>query len=131
ELDVLLVLGTEVHDGRTDGARRELRERAERLETCHPVVHLLETVEIALGAVSGLDAFEDALDPVRALAARRALPARLVRVELRTAPDGPDDAHVVRHGDDRRRAEYGTGRDHPFVVHGGVELVRREHRRRP
>ena len=72
---------------------------------------------------------EDLLAPARALAARRALAAALVDVELGDAQRQLDDAGAVvdrRHG---ARAGHRAGRGDRLVVESGVDLVGQQDRR--
>src|SRR3954447_9780915 len=62
--------------------RGRLAERAEALAV-DPVAHREQQVELVLRGVARLELAQDLRHPARALAARRALPARLVLVELR------------------------------------------------
>ena len=64
---------------------------------------------ILLGAAAALDAPQDAGGPCGALAAGRALPARLVGVEVGHAAHLLDDVGRVVHYDHRRAAEHGPG----------------------
>ena len=69
-------------------------------------------------------------DPVGALAARRALPAGLVLVELQPPSDGLDDAHglVEHHG--CSGAEHGPGLGHRLVREWEIEVLVGKHRDR-
>src|SRR3978361_1368125 len=85
-----LVLVTEVLDGRQHRARGAITQRAERLPK-DGVGAVEQLVEVAPLARTRFQAFVDLRKPVGALAARRALPARLVGVELRPPAKGAHD----------------------------------------
>src|SRR5207237_9871780 len=74
----LLPVLVHVARDRIDG---EVAESAERLAE-HAVAHVAQQVEIGALCPARLDLLEQADHPPRPLAARRALPARLVHVEL-------------------------------------------------
>src|SRR4029079_11404463 len=67
-----------------DGVDGEVAERAERAAE-DPPTDRLEQVEVAVVGLPRLDLLEQLNHPARSLAARRALAARLVHVELRRA----------------------------------------------
>ena len=58
------------------------------------VAHVEQQVEVLFAALARLDALHDLLQPARALAARRALPARLPGEELGDAPGRPAPRQV-------------------------------------
>src|SRR5438309_709203 len=62
------------------------------------VADVEQQVEVGLAALAQLEAAEDLVEPAPALAARRALPARLPVKEPGDAPGGPDHAGRVVHG---------------------------------
>src|SRR5271155_3564138 len=76
------------------------------------VAQVHEEVQIFLAPVAVLNSVHDALQPARALAAGRALAARLAGEELGDAPRGADHARGRVHDDDRARAEHGAGVAH-------------------
>src|SRR5947207_1434828 len=91
-----------------DRARDRRPERADRRllrwprETGSDVVaDVEEQVEVVVAAGARLDAPKHLLEPAAPLAARRALPARLVREEPGDPPRRPHHARGLVHGDDR------------------------------
>src|SRR5580765_4304330 len=80
-LDVRLELGAELAEIALHGIDGEVAERAERPSE-DAVADALEQVEIRELTAAVLDLLEDLNEPARALPTRRALPARLVHVEL-------------------------------------------------
>ena len=95
---------------------------------CRPMSRITGRSSVAAVAVG--DPAEDALRPPRPLAARRALPARLVGVEARHPLRGVD--HAVRVVQDHHgpRPEQRAGRGHRLVVERRVDVVGGEQRRR-
>src|SRR5260221_5458078 len=93
-LDVRDELVAELRDVRRDDDRVGVAERAEALAV-DPVAHVEEEVEVALRRPAVFELAEDRGEPARSLAARRALAARLVLVELREADGELDDAAAV------------------------------------
>src|SRR5687767_13191105 len=94
--DVLLELGPEHLEGGDDGDRRRWAEEADRRHLVGPgqtgrdvLRHVVKQVEVLLAAHTLLDAPHHLLEPAGALAARRALAARLHAVEAGHAPGGP------------------------------------------
>src|SRR6478735_3453795 len=85
------VFVAEVLDRRRHRRGRAVTERAERASQ-DVVGQVEQRVEIVLRGVAALEAVVDADVPVGALAARCALAARLVLVELRPLLRGADDA---------------------------------------
>src|SRR5262249_14910267 len=79
--DVRLVLIAERLDRREYGRRRGIAERAERLAE-DVVGDRQQEIDIARLAFTALDLPQHPVEPVAALPARRALPARLVFVEM-------------------------------------------------
>src|SRR3954468_22187480 len=79
--DELLAPLLQVARDRVDG---EVAERAERLAE-DPRADRLEQLDVRELAVAALELLQDLHHPARSLAARRALAARLVHVELRRA----------------------------------------------
>mmetsp|Transcript_9730 Transcript_9730/g.39603 ORF Transcript_9730/g.39603 Transcript_9730/m.39603 type:complete len:528 (-) Transcript_9730:20-1603(-) len=96
--------------------RRGVAEGADRVAFDLPR-ELLEHGNLARVGVALLHADEQLLEPRRALAARRALPARLVAVEVREAADGGDHVDRLVHDGDRRRAEARATRLQVVEVH--------------
>src|SRR5262245_14143309 len=80
-LDVRLELGAELAQVALHGIDREVAERAEGT-TEDAVADVVEQVEVGVLAAALLDLLEQLHEPARPLAARRALAARLVHVEL-------------------------------------------------
>src|SRR3954451_4839206 len=79
------VLVTEEFDRRQDRARGAVTQGAERLSE-DGVGDVQQLLDVVFGAEAGFQPFVDLAEPVGALAAGRALAARLVRVELRPPP---------------------------------------------
>src|SRR5215207_8492559 len=104
-LEMLLKLGPELVDVARDRHRGSVAERTEALAE-DPVADVEEQVEIPLRRRPGLDRVQDLHHPPRALAARRALAAALVHVELRDAEPELHDAAAVVDDDDRTRAKH-------------------------
>src|SRR5258707_9140856 len=107
-LDVRDELVAELRDVAGDDDRVRVAERAEALAV-DPVADVEQQVEVALRRAAVLELAQDRRQPARAFAARRALAARLVLVELREAnAELHDAAAVVEHDDPggaHRRAE--------------------------
>src|SRR5215207_5759270 len=80
-VDVLLVLGAELFDRRDHGAGRKVAEGAQDL-AADLARQRQQQIQVAGHAAAGLDARQNLEQPRCALAARRALPARLVAEEL-------------------------------------------------
>src|SRR5438132_10015991 len=80
-------------------------------------------VEIVLAAVALDDAVDLLVDPAGGLAARRALPARLVGVEARQHHEGLGDRDALVHDDDAGRADHRARVLETVDVHRDVDLV--------
>src|SRR5512142_419801 len=96
---VALELGAELLDEALHRHRRGVAQGADGL-AADVVGHLQQLVDVAGHAVTVLDLLAEPLHPRGALAARRALPAALVGVELRDPPQRADHAGRVVHHDD-------------------------------
>src|SRR3954462_2177434 len=83
-LDVRDELAAELRHVARDDDRVGVAERAEALAV-DAVAHVEQQVELALGGAPVLELAQDRRQPARPLAARCALAARLVLVELREA----------------------------------------------
>src|SRR5690242_15938911 len=81
-VDVLLELAAELVDVARDRDRGRLAERAEALAV-DAVADVEQQIELVLLGVAGFEPAQDLRHPARSLAARRALAAGLVLVELR------------------------------------------------
>src|SRR6185503_15151746 len=103
-LDVRLVLVAEMLQRRQHRRHRRVAERAQRLAG-DVVRDALQHVEVAHLPLAALDAAQDLVEPVGALAAGRALAARLVAVEVQQVLRQPHHAGGVVEDDDRRRPE--------------------------
>src|SRR5581483_10000623 len=80
ERSVLLVLRTILRDEGADGHRRRVGERADRVPH-HVAGDVEQEVDVARLRRALFQVDEHLVEPARALAARRALPARLVMEE--------------------------------------------------
>src|SRR5579859_158238 len=96
---VVLVLLTEMADGRVDHPAARVAEATQAAPVLQAVRHADEGVELDLRALVGEDPLVRAHRPVLAHAAGRALAAGLVRVELEQPVGGLDDAVRVVHHD--------------------------------
>src|SRR3984957_14164077 len=116
-------------DRRRDWARRAIAQGAERL-TENRVGDIQQLVQVFGSAVTGLQAMVDLTQPERALAAWRALAARLVLVEV----DPP--AHRAHHAGGlvenlkRLGTQHRPGCSDALVVQWHVEMLIGEKRRR-
>src|SRR5438105_5438351 len=128
-VDMPLELGAVLPQIARHWVNREVAKRAERA-TQHPRADTLEQLQVALRAVTLFDARQQLHEPARALAARCALPARLVHIELRRAQRELHHAAAVVDHDDRRGAEERARRTNRVVVKRRVELVWCEDRNR-
>ena len=129
EADVLLELFAEMLQARIDHRRRPVGQRAEGAE--HDVLaHVRHHRDVLGPAVPVGDPPEHPLRPPGPLAARRALAARLVRVEA-GHPLGRVD-HTVGVVEDHHRPgpEQRAGRRHGLVVERRVDVLGGEQRRR-
>ena len=93
--------------------------RADRL------ADLTDRVEIGIGAFAGDDALDDAVQPRATLAARHALAARLVRVELHERERRRRDVGRVVHHHHRARTEHRSGLDSAACPRTGCRVGRR------
>ncbi len=110
------------------GRHGAVGQRAERAE--QDVAADLRQQRHVLGAsVAVLDAAQDPLGPPRALAARRALAAGLVRVELEQPARGLDDAVRLIHDHARPGTEQRARRRDRLEVQPDVDVLGGEHRR--
>ena len=107
-VDVRLELVAELVDVARDRDRVRVSERAEALAE-DAVADVEQQVEIGLVAAAVLDLLEDLREPAGADAARRALAARLVLVELGDADPELHHAAAVVDRDHRRRADRRAG----------------------
>ena len=94
------------------------------------LLHRGDDVEVHRGRLAGDHPLEHLHRPVGALAARGALPARLVVVEARRAQRQLGDRDRVVGDDDRPRAEHRARVGHRLEAVGEVELGRGQDRRR-
>src|SRR5579862_4281458 len=83
-VEVAAELVAELRDAARDGHRGRVAEHAEALAD-DPVADVEQELEVALARGAALDGPQQLHEPARADAARRALAARLVHVELRDA----------------------------------------------
>ena len=94
------------------------------------VRHARQEIEIAHLAVAALNLREDLEQPVAALAARRALAARLVRVEVHQVHRRPHHAGRLVHDDHAGRAEHRARLLHGVEAGRDVELIGHQDRDR-
>src|SRR5580765_8929174 len=80
-VDVRLELGAVLVDVAPDRPDGEVAERAQR-PALDAIAHVAQQIEVRMRRATRLYLLEQADHPARPLAARRALPARLVHVEL-------------------------------------------------
>ena len=109
--------------------RRGVAERAQRLAD-DVVADADEQIDVAHLAFAVLDPREDLEQPVAAFAARRALAARLVLVEVQQVLRRPHHAGGLVHDDDARRAQHRSGLGHVVEGRGDVELIGQQDRHR-
>src|SRR6266511_2761323 len=126
-VDVLVELCTEVLKGRDDRAGGAVAEGTEGTAEDR-VTDVRQRVHVLAAALAALQPGEDLPHPVGALAAGRALAARLVRVEPGEVQAGADDADVLREHDERAGAEQAAGALDALEVHGRVQVVGGEQR---
>ena len=125
---VLEVLVAEVLDRARDRAGRAVTQGAER--AAQDVVALVEQeVEVGLAADALLEVGQGLHQPPGALAARRALAARLVLVELGPAQHRPDHAGGLVEDLQGAGAEHRPGRADRLEVEGDVEVLGGQDRR--
>src|SRR5690606_12757833 len=123
------VVVPELLDRTRDRRRGGIAQHADR-GAGHVRADLQQRVEVLFRAPSRLDPPEDLRQPFRALAARRALPARLVGVELDHPSYRRDDVDRVVDHDDGRRPEHAPRAGDALVIHRDVDLVRAQDRDR-
>src|SRR5262252_9120260 len=125
--DVRLVLVTEIFERGEYRCRSRVAKGAERFAG-DVRRDARQQIEIAHLAFAALDALEDLVEPVRAFAARRALAARLVTIEMQQVLGEPHHAGGVVEHDDRRRSEQRPGLLDGVEAGLRVELVRHQDR---
>mmetsp|Transcript_8692 Transcript_8692/g.31830 ORF Transcript_8692/g.31830 Transcript_8692/m.31830 type:complete len:389 (-) Transcript_8692:993-2159(-) len=99
-VDPRLELRPEVPNQPLHRPRRGVAQRADRVPL-DLLRELLKHVDLLQSRVPLLHAFHDVVEPPGALAARRALPARLVLVKVRQPRDRVDDVRGLVHHDHR------------------------------
>src|SRR5262252_73855 len=97
-VDVMLKLGPEMLDEALYRQRRRVAERADRAPG-DVVGDVDQQVEVLVPALPVLDAVHHAIQPARAFAAGRALPAGFLEVEVRQALERLHHAGGVVHDD--------------------------------
>src|SRR3984885_1343103 len=127
--DVGDVLVAKERDGGRHRAGRTIAQRAERLPQDR-VGDIPQLVEILQGALAGFQPFVDLVQPEGAFPARRALPARLVLVELSPAPHRTYHTGGLVEDLQRLGAQHRARRAHALVVQRHVEVLVGEQRRR-
>ena len=128
-VEVLLELVAELVHVTRDRHRGRIAERAEALAE-DAVAHVEQEVELVLVGAAVVDLPQDLHHPARTLAARRALPAGLVHVELRHAQPQLHHAAAVVDRDHRARTEQRPRRSERVEVERRVDLVGGQHRNR-
>src|SRR5450755_1217340 len=121
-LAVLEVLIPEVLDRRHHRADGAVTERAERAAQ-DVVTDVEQLVQVVVAAQAPLQVGENLHHPEGALAARCALAARLVLVELRPAQRGADDAGGLVEDLQGLGAEHGPRRAHRLEVQRHVQVL--------
>src|SRR2546421_12773798 len=124
---VVLVLAAEVAEGGVDDPAGRVAQPAQAAAVLEPVGNALQVVELDLRALVGEDPLVHADRPVAADPARRALPARLVGVELQQPVRGTDDAVAVVHDDHATRSTHRARGGERLHVSGRVEHRFRQH----
>ena len=128
-LDRGFELAPELAHHRAHRHRHRVAEHAEAVAD-DVLLHRGDDVEVHRGRLAAGDPLEHLHGPVRPLAARRALPARLVVVEAGRAQRQVRDRDRVVGDDDRARAQHRAGLGHRLEGVRQVELVLGQHRRR-
>src|SRR5512146_1116450 len=113
--DMLEILVPEFLDRADDRRGAGVAQHADR-RAGHVRGQVEQYVDVLFGALPRLDPPHDLGDPLRAFAARSALPARLMGVELDHAPHLLHHAGPVVHDDDGRGAQHGPGGDDALVI---------------
>src|SRR5690348_14724471 len=103
-VDAFLDLVTEMRDQALDRPGRGVAERADGV-AFDLLGHFEQHVDLALLRAALRHAGQHAPHPAGALAARRALAAAFVLIEVGEPRDGADQVGRLVHDDDRRRAE--------------------------
>ncbi len=127
-LDLVLELAPELLDHRADRHRHRVAQNAQAVAD-DLLLDGRHDVEIHRGCLARLDPLEHLDRPVGALAARHALAARLVRVELGQLDRDLEHGVRVVDDDDRARAEHRARLGHRVEVVRDVEVVLGQHRR--
>ena len=112
---------TEVIDQALHGPRRRISESADRV-TLDLFRHVKQQIDLAFFGFATFHPFENAPHPAGAFAARRALAAALVLVEIGDAPDRADDVGRFVHHD------YGRGAEARAELAQRIEIHRDVHR---
>src|SRR5688572_11452263 len=126
---VELEVAAEVAQQALNGPGGGVRKSADRL-ALHLGRHVLEHRQVVLAPLTALDALEDLVQPAGALAALRALAARLVAEEVRDDAARAHHAGVLVHHHDAAGAQHGLALAQELVGHAHVELVGRQDRHR-
>ena len=114
--DALLDHGLEAADETLHGPGRRVAQSADRV-ALDLARHFVQHADFPHVRVAHLHAFEERLEPPRALAARRALAAGLVAVEVREASNRGDHVHGLVHDRHGRRAQPAPARLQVVKVH--------------
>src|SRR5712692_7476240 len=120
--DVVLVLWSEIPEGGAEARGHALPQQAET-GAGHIPGDSIQEVEVLHPAFASEDPVVDLAQPDRPLAAGRALPARLVAIELHRPPDHRRHAGGVVHDDDRARAEHGPDLGERLEIRRGLQVL--------
>src|SRR5262252_3653241 len=130
-LDVMLELAAEVLDETLDRQRRGVAERTDRAPL-DVVGNRVEHVEVLATPGAMLDAVDHPPQPSGALAARRALPAGFLEVEVREAQQALHHAARIVDHDHRAGTQHRSRLRDGVVVHREAhhQIAREDRRRR-
>src|SRR5271166_1568201 len=124
-LDHVLKLGPKMLHETLHGPRRRVAERADRV-ALDSIGNVDEHRQVLASALPRENPVEHAIEPTRALAARRALAAGLGHIEARQALERAHHAGGFVHHDHRPGADRGAGLSQGIIVH--VDVLNRRRR---
>ena len=129
-IDVVLEFVAEVLDEALHRQRRGIAQRADRASG-DVVRHRHQQVEVLVPALAVLDPVHHPPEPARPFAARRALAAGLLVIEIRQPQQRFHHAARVVHQDHGARTQHRSGLGDRVVIHVGLHHhVTRQHRHR-